>query len=165
MGVSEANRKITMELIEEQEELEKNLSFAQIFDSSEDYRSERLLSSSDTAPFAETLMGTFLGSMSFDPEAVAVLKSELQQETTPAEDTLLRGMSANRAQSVMRVWKEYLADPRGDFRAFLESEGSRAFSDHNIEAMVKSFGAAPRAKRSAQPARYGALFGDRETKK
>lgn len=164
VGVSEANRKITMELIEEQEELEKNLSFAQIFDSSEDYRSERLLSASDDVPFGETLMGTFLGSMSFASEAVAVLKSELQQETTASEDELLRGMTAARAQSVMRVWREYLADPRGDFRSFLESEGSSAFSDHNIDAMVKSFGAVPKAKRSAQPARYGALFGEKDTK-
>lgn len=159
-GVSEANKKITMELIEEQEEIEKNLSFAQIFDSSEDYRSERLLSASDSTPFSETLMGTFVSSMRFDPEAVAVLKSELQQETTAAEDELLRGISATKHQSTMRVWREYLADPRGDFRTFLQGETHSGFSDHDIEAMLKSFGAAPKSKRSVQPARYSVLFGN-----
>jgi len=157
-GVSDANKKITMELIEEQEEIEKNLSFAQIFDISEDYRSERLLSASDDAPFSETLMGTFISSMSFQPEAVAVLKSELQQETSGPEDLMLKGMSATKHQSIMRVWREYLADPRGDFRTFLQGENHGGFSDHDIEAMLNSFGAAPKSKRSVQPARYSVLF-------
>lgn len=158
-GVSEANRKITMELIEEQEELEKNLSFAQIFDSSEDYRSERLLSASDSTPFSETLMGTFLATQNFLPEAVAVLKSELQQETTPQEDLLLKGMSATKHQSTMRVWKEYLADPRGDFRTFLESAQDQGFEEHDIATWLSSFGSPGKTKRSVQPARYSALFG------
>jgi len=157
-GVSEANRKITMELIEEQEEIEKNLSFAQLPDS-DDYRSERLLSTADSAPFAETLMGTFLGSMSFTPEAVAVLKSELQQDTTADEDELLSKLSAAKHQGIMRVWREYLSDPRGDFRNFLDSDGSNSFSEHDIQAMAKSFGSASKTKRTVQPARYSALFG------
>lgn len=160
MGVSEANRKITMELIEEQEEIEKNLSFAQIFDSSEDYRSERLLSTSDEVPFAETLMGTFIAGRPFVLEAVAVLKSELQQETTPAEDELLRSMTAAKHQSIMRVWREYLGDPRGEFRGFLEAEKNSGFSEHDLSAMLKSFGSPGKTKRSVQPARYSVLFGN-----
>lgn len=160
LGVSEANKKITMELIEEQEEIEKNLSFAQIFDSSEDYRTERLLSASDSTPFAETLMGTFLSGRTFEPEAVAVLKSELQQETTPLEDKLLKAISATKHQSIMRVWREYLSDPRGEFRTFLEAEKNSGFSDLDISFMLKSFGStASRTKRSVQPARYSVLFG------
>jgi len=157
-GVSEANKKITMELIEEQEDIEKNLSFAQIFDASEDYRSERLLSTADDIPFAESLMGTFITTQPFSEEAVAVLKSELQQETTHSEDEFLRGMAATKHQSIMRVWREYLSDPRGDFRVFLSSERNSGFSDHDIEAILKSFGSAPKSKRSAQPARYNVLF-------
>lgn len=157
-GVSEANRKITMELIEEQEDIEKNLSFAQLPDS-DDYRSERLLSTSDESLFAESLMGTFLAGMSFTPEAVAVLKSELQQDTTANEDSLLSVLSPAKHQGIMRVWREYLSDPRGDFRAFLESDASSSFSEHDIEAMTRFFGSAAKTKRSVQPARYSALFG------
>jgi len=147
-----------MELIEEQEEIEKNLSFAQLPDS-DDYRSERLLSTDDGGLFAESLMGTFLSGMSFAPEAVAVLKSELQQGTSSEEDVLLRELSAAKHQGIMRVWREYLSDPRGDFRTFLEGEGNSGFSEHDIEAMVKSFGSAVKTKRSVQPARYSVLFG------
>lgn len=157
-GVSEANKRITMELIEEQEQIEKNLSFAQIFDSSEDYRSERLLSASDRTPFEETLMGSFIATQPFSTRSVAVLKSELQQDTTPTEDNYLKGLSPAKHQGVMRVWREYLGDPRGEFRTFLEREKTSGLSDLDMEAMLKSFGPAAKTKRVTQPARYSVLF-------
>lgn len=157
-GVSEANRKITMELIEEQEDIEKNLSFAQIFDSADDYRSERLLAVNDKPLFSETLIGSFVSTLEFSSEAVAVLKSELQQDTTDNEDAILKGISTVRHQSVMKVWREYLGDPRGDFRLFLESERKNGETENNIQAMLNSFSSAPKNKRSSHPVRYNPLF-------
>lgn len=159
IGVSDANKKITMELIEEQEEIEKNLSFAQIFDSAEDYRAERLLSVRDKPLFSETLIGSFVSTMRFSAESVAILKSDLQQDTTREEDQILKNVSTSRHQAVMKTWRDYLGDPRGDFRDFLESERDSGSSEHDVEAMLRSLGPAPKNKRTSQPARYNQLFG------
>lgn len=158
IGVSEANKKITMDLVEEQEQIEKNLTFAQMFDSSEDYRTERLLSSSDSTSFAETLMGSFLTGREFGALATAVIKSDLDQDTTVEEDAMLKKLSPTRYQSIMRVWRDYLGDPRGEFREFLEAQKDSESVDSQVDVLLKSFEAPPKTKRSALPARYSVLF-------
>lgn len=103
-------------------------------------------------------MGSFLSKRSFDGLAVAVLKSELQQNTSSEEDALLAGLASTKYQTTMRIWKEYLSDPQGDFRKFLQSDESQGFSDLDISSMLNAFGQVSRTRRSSQPARYSVLF-------
>lgn len=157
VGVSQANQKITMDLIVEQEEIEKNLNFAQIYDSSEDYRSEKLMATFDKVPFGETLMGSFVSSMgTFSEKAVSVLKSELQHDLTESEASAVRDLSTQNYRSIAKLWQQYLSDPSREFKKFIENNRFEGFEVESMIKMIDSHG----EDRSATKRRYGALFSD-----
>lgn len=157
VGVSQANKKITMELILEQEELEKNLNFAPLQDGADDYRTERLLATFDSVPFDETLMGTFIRSVNiFSDRAISVLKSELQHDLTNSEAEKVRDLSTQSYRSITKLWQQYLSDPSGEFKSFIEANRHEGFE---VDSMIKMIDAHS-DDRSTTKRRYGALFTD-----
>lgn len=157
--VNASNRKITLEMIQEQREVEKNLTFAQIYtDEDNSYRSDGLMAVEDADPFAETLMGAFLGSKDFSTFSKAIIKSELQRELTEAESDALGAASVTAQRSMLNLWKKYLADPDGDFRKFLEANISSGFSDFDIGAAIRAMESNRKTTRRAVS--YAKLFGE-----
>jgi hypothetical protein len=153
LKVSAANQSITLDLIEEQEEIEKNLSFAQFFDSED----EAVASSVTTegSLFEETIIGSFVATEPFLESAVAVLKSELLYDLTPSEWSALRELSPKDIRDRLNAWKSYLALPDGSFRAYIDANSDSGFSEFDIRGTLKLIDG---AKRTISKNRLELLF-------
>lgn len=154
-GVSESNKKITVELIQEQASVEKNLTFAQMFDHDEDQRSESGEVSESDSPFSETLFGMFMKDRGFDRTAVAVMKSELQYELTVDESALISDAGDRAYNSLARLWQSYLKEPAGDFAKFIREAAGLNFDEADV---TKFASIAAAAEPSGKETDYSKLF-------
>lgn len=137
-GVSDANKKITIAMLEEQQKIEKNLTFAQMFDVLEDHRANSMLATFDNRGFNETLIGAFLSECQiFNETAIAVLKSELNADLTENERAILDTMTARTVSSLLQVWRAYLIDPNEKFVKFLRSNlNSAGTEDFDVSKLL-----------------------------
>lgn len=139
---SKANRAITLELIEEQEEIERRIK-VELLDPLGDYASDAKMSTVDPEPFNETLFGVFLDSYSFTPEARAVLQSELQYSPTEARESVASThlMPNREYKRYVRAWTSLLRDPKGEFYEFVtrvHADSASDFDDVNLPAIISS---------------------------
>lgn len=130
---SQANLNMTLEIIEEQEEFELNLSSVNLLDPLEDYSAEAQFSKNDYTPFYETIFGVFLESENFNDEAKAVLMSELKaEETDLLYENLLFNLDQKEYKIIVSCWKSLLKDINGPFYNFLLSVKDDEFDQFDI---------------------------------
>lgn len=153
---SEVNRNMTLTMVEEQEQFEKNIFTQELLDS-ESHTSEVKLSSLDSAPFSETLFGVFMARYNFTMTARAVMMSELQaSDISELEAFAVARIEQKEHRKLSTLWKELLKDKRSPFYEFLISVRDDGFDDFDVEHTIKVIEA------SAAPAklRWTYLFDD-----
>lgn len=141
---SKENKKITLDLIKEQKEVEKNLNFATVLDVTEDFRAESRMSHNDSPTFDETIFGIFLNSdKRFLPKARVVLKSDLQYSLSTEESIVMLSISDEEYKYISSQWRDILRAKNGPFYKFLKNLEERDFQELNIDktiANIESYG-------------------------
>ena len=156
---SAANRRITLELLQEQQEIEKNLNFAAI-DMTSDYRAEALVGvSQEPKLFSETLFGEFVQHHAFTDKALAVLQSELRMELEPKLSEVLFNLEDKEYLSLARSWRNLLRAIDGPFDHFLAGVDPANVSELSVEDARRTIA---RFGERVAPTRYSKLF---ETKR
>lgn len=135
---SGVNRQMTLDIIAEQENFEKNLITQNLLDPLEDYSAETKLSRDDDAPFAESLFGVFIASHNFTLKARIVMLSELQSnDFTEIEYKELDKITTSENRKISSMWKELLKDPKGPFYSFLKRVDPNGFDDFDVLNTIK----------------------------
>jgi len=134
---SRANLSMTLDIIKEQEDFEKNLSTVNLLDPIEDYSAEIQLSREDDDPFSQTIFGVFLNKYNFTPEATAVLMSDLQ---ATSRDFDVKEITDTLTSSEYRIlsnrWKDLMKDISGPFYKFLISVQDDSFDQFDVGAII-----------------------------
>lgn len=122
---SQANLRMKLEDMEEQEDLEKRMHI-RLIDIQDPVLSERAFKTEDQALFDETLFGAFVAQHKFTDKAIAVLRSELRDGSDPslAELASVDSMSDREYRRLARLWSDFLSDPSSPFVEFLKSRDS-----------------------------------------
>lgn len=137
--VSQANKNITLELVEEQERFEKEMLTVELLDPLEDYSSAVHLSTPAELPFAETLFGVFVSTFNVTDEARVVLMSDLNSTSlTDAEVELLQALSQKEYKNLSNQWKNLVKDVEGPFYKFLKAIEAEGFREFDVRATVQS---------------------------
>lgn len=127
------NKNMSLGLIEEQENFEKNLNYVNLLDPLEDYNTEVTLSHNDVPPFSQTLFGIFVESYDFTVEAVSVLVSELKHpDVKPEYISCASDMSTSEYKNLSLKWKDLMRDINGPFYSFLSEMEDNNFDQFNI---------------------------------
>lgn len=150
-----SNQNITLELVAEQENFEKNLSYVALLDPTEDYSAEVKLSESDEDPFLESLFGVFLYSYNFTDKARAVFVSDLGADQIPAEfEEIAQNLPLAEYRRISNMFKDVLRDINGPFYEFLK-ESRDDFPDFNSDETmfnIESY------EKKVNTVRYSVLF-------
>lgn len=113
----QSNKNITLELIEEQEKYELNLSSIELLeDTSHNVNISKTVENKKI--FEETIFGIFTNNYNFTDSALAVLKSELDVDITSIEEDLLHQPSFSYRSTLMK-WNDLFRDKNGVFYDFL----------------------------------------------
>jgi hypothetical protein len=138
---SQANKNITLELIAEQENYEKNLSHVDLIDPIEDKLGEKEFSNNAEVetPFIETLFYAFLEKYSFKTESKAVLISELKVVDAPEYvEEILKSLDKAKYRKYANRWKDLLSDKNGVFYEFLLSVKDDDFNQFDVGKAIES---------------------------
>lgn len=137
--VSQANKNITLELVEEQERFEKEMLTVELLDPLEDYSSAVHLSTPAELPFAETLFGVFVTSFPVTEEARVVLMSDLNASSLSDEEVdLLQSLSQKEYKNLSNQWKNLVKDVEGPFYRFLKTVEAEGFREFDVQATIKA---------------------------
>lgn len=134
-----ANRNMTLEMVEEQEHFEQNLSYVGLMDPLEDYNSEATMSKSDNSPFSHTIFGTFLSAYNFTEKAKAVLVSDLKYDDV--DEALIKiasEMTSTEYKNLSARWKDLMKDNDGPFYIFLKKHEHQNFEQFDVSEALKS---------------------------
>jgi DNA-directed RNA polymerase specialized sigma subunit len=125
---SEANQNITLELIEEQKDIEDNYLNVQLIDPLEDYSFDAKFSINDSKLFAETLFGAFSQEYGVSHKAQLVLQSELRYSLMSETDidTILH-LDLSEYKKFLFAWKALIRDSHGPFYQFLKEAENTEF--------------------------------------
>ena len=133
----EVNRRMTLEIVAEQEYFEKNLNHVSLLDPLEDHAAEVKMSEAAATPFAETLFGVFVSEQPFTVEAVAVLMSDLSSpDITDAQMAVVESMDKKTYRSLSAQWKACLSDGDGVFYRFLTQNRRQGFDEFDVNSVV-----------------------------
>lgn len=135
---SQANKNISLKMIEEQEDIERRIKI-ELLDPLGDYTSDIKMSIEDPQPFSETLFGVFLYNESFTIEAESVLKSELEYSPDDSYENIVStySMTDREYRRYVRLWNDFFRDPKQSFYLFLKSISEDDFEDINIPQLVE----------------------------
>lgn len=125
--ISKANRNITMEMIEEQEEFSQKYSYMFLLDPIDDYN----MPHKDDNIFEESIFGVFTNLYNFTNEAVIVLKSYLKFDTD--DSSTIRKARFNKVE---KMWKKLLKDINGPFYQFLTELNTEGFIEFDIKRII-----------------------------
>lgn len=157
-----SNQSITMELVEEQENFEKNLNYVSLLDPLEDYSAEIKMSNAARDPFMESFFGVFLSSYNFTVEAKAVFMSDLGTTQIPSNfETVIMDLSQTEYKRLSNLLKDVLRDKNGPFYEFL-SENVGQFNDFDIKdtmTHIENYG------KKINSDRYLVLFEEKRVKR
>ena len=132
-GPYASNQGIKLDIIEEQENFEKNLNNTALLDPLADYSAEIRLSEKDKDPFMESVFGVFLYSYNFTVAAKAVLMSDLGTTQIPADlELVVMDMPPAEYKRTSALLKELLKDKDGPFHEFLVNHLGE-FTDFDIK--------------------------------
>lgn len=143
---SQANRNITLDIVEEQERFEKNMMNVHLLDPQEDYSTNVKMTSKDNELFEETAFGVFTQEYNVTSTARAVIKSELRVHgVSDEEQAIIDSLSEKEYRTLSNRWKTLIRDKNGPFYEFLvdhEDDSTYRFdvrgTIRNIEAYEKS---------------------------
>lgn len=118
---SQANLRMKLEDMEEQEDLERRMNI-RLIDIQDPVLSEKAFKTEDQELFDETLFGAFVAQHKFTDKAIAVLRSELRDGSDPglAELASVDSMSEREYRKLARLWSDFLSDPSSPFVEFLK---------------------------------------------
>jgi hypothetical protein len=160
---SVANLSMTLESIEEQEHFEKNLSYTALIDPLEDYSYEVRFSKADSAPFFETVFGTFISSYNFTKDARAVFLSDLKSVSiTQDEATAVLQMTSAEYKNLSNRWRDLMRDVSGPFYSFLKTVEKDRFREFDVD---RTIAAIESQEKLVKPERYLPLFENKEIRK
>jgi len=137
-GPSNPNRKMTIELIEEQEYFEKNLISQNLVDPLDQQSNKMVYGTVAHESFRESLFGAFLDSYPFTPEARVVLMSELQVNPTDEELEILKSLEQSDVKKLSFKWKALLKDKNGLFAEFLERVKGDGYTDFDVAKTLRA---------------------------
>lgn len=140
---SNPNRKMTMELVEEQEYFERNLISQNLVDPLDQQANKALQTEHSNDTFRESFFGTFLDSYPFTIEARVALMSELQVEPTKEELAVLEGLTPLELKRLSFKWKALLKDKNGPFAEFLHSVQADGFTDFDVARTLRALSEYP----------------------
>lgn len=160
------NQNMTLDIIEEQENFEHNLNYVNLLDPLEDYSAEVKLSEKSSPIFEETLLGAFVLSYNFTPEAIAVIASDLNLSYLPDEvKQVVDNLSTTEYKSYSSRWKDLMRDVNGPFYEFLTeyiSTVSNSVENFDILDTMKNI---EEYEKHIKPSRYSVLFKNKRIKK
>ena len=135
--VSQANKNITLELVEEQERFEKEMLTVELLDPLEDYSAAAQLSAPREVSFAETIFGVFVNSYNVTDEARVVLMSDLGSSSLTADEIeLLQDLPQREYKNLSTQWKNLVKDAQGPFYAFLQNMASEGFDEFDVRGTI-----------------------------
>lgn len=157
------NKNMQIELIEEQEHFEKNLSYVNLIDPLEDHNAENLTSQTDASPFSHTVFGVLLSTYNFTDKAKAVLMSELKYEDNdPKLAKINSELSATEHKNLSNRWKDLMKDINGPFYEFLKDSENQTFEQFDVGSTLKAI---ELAGAEVKEERYLPLFIDHRIEK
>lgn len=126
---SQANLKMKLEDMEEQEDLERRMRI-KLIDIQDSALSEKTFQVEDAELFDETIFGAFVSEHEFSQKALAVLKSELYADSTPdvADLVSVDSMSEFEYKNLAKLWSDFLSDPESPFIKFLKEQDQGEWS-------------------------------------
>lgn len=132
----ESNKKMTIDLIEEQEALYKG-DMGVVSIDTQDTVSTGSFSDHDSEILGESLFGRFLETGDFTDQAKSVLLSEMNVPSMG--DYLLNvvsTMTPSEYRSLATVWKKYLRDPHSLFFSFLKDLEKDPHEEFHVGALI-----------------------------
>lgn len=154
--MSQANKNITLELVEEQERFEKEMLTVDLLDPLEDYSTATHLSTPAEIPFAETLFGVFVSTYNVTDEARVVLMSELNSSSLSDDEVaLLQDLTQKEYKNLSNQWKNLVKDVDGPFYAFLKTIDGEGFQEFDVKSTIAAIEAHDKTINSAL---YRVLF-------
>ena len=118
---STANKNITLELVQEQKEIEEKYLSVQLIDPLDDYAFDSKFAVHNAIPFGETIFGAFAEEYSVSEVAQLVLQSELQfDQIDEAQADAISKIEISEYKKLWAAWKSLIKDPSGPFFSFLQ---------------------------------------------
>lgn len=133
-----SNRKITFELVKEQEYFERNLIAQNLVDPLDKSVSELVFGEVSTQIFSETLFGAFVAKENLTLDAVTAIKHELHADLSAEESARLMELSAPALRKLNSQWRLLLRDSKGPFYRFLLSVKDNGFDEFDVSATIRS---------------------------
>lgn len=140
---SNPNRKMTLELVEEQEYFEKNLISQNLVDPLDQQAHKTLYKESSNETFRESFFGAFLEAYPFTIEARVALMSELQVEPEGEELEILHNLTPLELKRLNFKWKALLKDKNGPFAEFLHTVKDDGFTDFDVARTLRALSEYP----------------------
>lgn len=113
---NKANRSITLELVVEQDEFERNMKKVQPLDH-DDYRNASLFSYEPKSEYS--LIRTFIDSYNFTDIARVHMLGEIDCDLTIQEQDIMSQIDKATHRKIKRQWKALLSSPNGPFYEYL----------------------------------------------
>ena len=158
---SKENQAMTLYLVEEQENFERNMMNVETIDPLDAYDVEVRFGGVEQDLFQESAFGIFVTEYPVNPVAKAVLKSEVNADTfTPEEHEILEGMKNSEYRNWVKQWKSLIRDVHGPFYEFLKNNDG-IFHQFNTKTVMESIQQSTPVLKSA----YSDLFLKEERKK
>ena len=113
---------MTMQMVEEQEIIEKSFLYTELMDPLEDYLTDLRTALKSDKPFGETVFGIFVESYNLNDRARAVLKNEMGAllSMTETEKGIADSLPKKEYQKTFNRLKEMMNDPLGPFVEFVK---------------------------------------------
>lgn len=117
-----SNANMTMQMVEEQEIIEKSFLYTELMDPLEDYLTDLRTALKSDKPFGETVFGIFVESYNLNDRARAVLKNEMGAllSMTQTEKEIADSLPKKEYQKTFNRLKEMMNDPLGPFVEFVK---------------------------------------------
>lgn len=139
--LSAANQNMTLEIISEQENFEKNMMNVEIIDTQDNNANNQLSTRENNTllSFDETVFGTFISSHNLTDEAKAVIMSELGANyLTEDQINLLQNLPPSEYKYISTQWKNLVRDINGPFYKFLINNRDQNFTQFDINQTIRS---------------------------
>lgn len=134
---SKSNLKISLSLIQEQEEFEKNMMAVDLLDTISDYTSDIKTAKPEELIFEETVFGVFLDTYNMTPEAKVVIKSVLNAMMNKQEMELLDSLTRKQYTDTVNKWKNLIKDSDGVFYKFLKDNKNAEFQQFDVKKTIE----------------------------
>lgn len=155
-GPYASNQKISLEIIMEQEEFEKNLNVVAELDN--EWVSSSYTSVRNEKIFDETFIGCFITSYNFTDTAKSVIMSELGFDMTDSMEKIARSVDKKTYRKMMKMFASLMSDPQGVFYEFAK-DNKDVFDDIDVTDIIESI----RSKSDTYNGTdYRSLFEDRK---